>query len=435
MAHDSGGLRTNLIGRFFTQHPTEAITELESLTPNQIAQLLKGQPAERAGMVLRYLRPDIAADTVAHLPDETLKQVVAHIDSSRMAHLLARLGDEAAAKRLAVLDAAHAKELRELMSYPPNTAGALMDSGVTALRPDATVRDALTRLRKVRHKAVYQLFVVDSEGRVTGTVPLQELAIADPGAHLDSLAIPGPSRVNAVASEEEVVEILEQRKLTSLAVVDANDLLVGVIRHEALLGAAEREASADIQTMVGVSKDEQALSPISFAVRKRLPWLQINLGTAFLAAFVVGLFEDTIAQFTALAVLLPVAAGQSGNTGAQALAVTMRGLALREIRVRQWLKVVGKELAVGAVNGIAVAVVTAVAVFLWSHSTGLALVIGTAMITSMTIASIAGSSVPILLTVLGQDPAAASSIILTTVTDIVGFLSFLGLATLARNAL
>jgi magnesium transporter len=174
---------------------------------------------------------------------------------------------------------------------------------------------------------------------------------------------------------------------------------------------------------------------VTFSVRKRLPWLQINLATAFLAAFVVGLFEGTIAQFTALAVLLPVAAGQSGNTGAQALAVTMRGLALREIRVRHWLRLTFKELAVGFINGCAVAVVTAAAVYFWSDSSGLALVIGLAMVISMAIAGTAGASVPMVLTILKQDPAQASSIILTTVTDVVGFLSFLGLATLAAALL
>jgi magnesium transporter len=180
--------------------------------------------------------------------------------------------------------------------------------------------------------------------------------------------------------------------------------------------------------MVGVSREERALSSVGFAVRKRLPWLQINLATAFLAAAVVGLFEATIAQFTALAVLLPVVAGQSGNTGAQALAVTMRGLTLHEISLREWLRVVVKESSVGMLNGVAVAVVTMAGVYLWSGSSGLSLVIGVAMVLSMTIAGIAGAGVPLVLRALGQDPAQSSSIVLTTVTDVMGFLSFLGLA-------
>jgi magnesium transporter len=182
--------------------------------------------------------------------------------------------------------------------------------------------------------------------------------------------------------------------------------------------------------MVGASREERALSSPLFAVRKRLPWLQINLLTAFLAAAVVGIFEDTIAKVTALAVLLPVVAGQSGNAGAQALAVTMRGLVLREISARHWPRVLAKEAATGTLNGLAVAVTTAAGVWIWSRSTGLVAVIAAAMVISMIAAGVAGALVPVILHRLGQDPATASSIILTTVTDVVGFLSFLGIATL-----
>ena len=185
--------------------------------------------------------------------------------------------------------------------------------------------------------------------------------------------------------------------------------------------------------MVGAGRDERALSQPQLAVRKRLPWLEINLATAFLAASVVGLFQSTIAQFTALAVLLPVVAGQAGNSGAQALAVTMRGLALREISTRHWFRVLFKEINVGLINGIAIAVTTSAGVLVWSRSLGLAAVIGSAMILSMIAAGIAGSLIPILLTRVGQDPAQSSTIILTTVTDVTGFLSFLGIATLLAS--
>ena len=181
--------------------------------------------------------------------------------------------------------------------------------------------------------------------------------------------------------------------------------------------------------MVG-SADERALSSAPYAVKKRLPWLHINLLTAFLAASVVGLFEDIIAQFTALAILLPVVAGQSGNAGAQALAVTMRGLALREVGLRDWKKLLNKEMTVGLVDGVALAVTCGAGVYLWSGSLGLTAVIAVAMILSMLAAGVAGAIVPIVLTRAGQDPATASSIILTTVTDVAGFLSFLGTATL-----
>jgi magnesium transporter len=208
-----------------------------------------------------------------------------------------------------------------------------------------------------------------------------------------------------------------------------------VLRQTELLRALEQEATADLVTMVGVSKEERALSSPLFAVKKRLPWLQINLLTAFVAAAVVGIFEGTIARFTALAVLLPVVAGQSGNTGAQALAVTMRGLALREVRLRHWWQVSLKELTAGAVNGVLVALTTALGVWVWSRSFGLALVIGVSMVLSMTIAGLAGAVIPMALAAARQDPAQSSSVILTTVTDVAGFFSFLGIATLLARLL
>jgi magnesium transporter len=182
--------------------------------------------------------------------------------------------------------------------------------------------------------------------------------------------------------------------------------------------------------MVGASRDERALSSSLFSVTKRLPWLQINLLTAFLAASVVGLFEGTIAKYTALAVLMPVVAGQSGNAGAQALAVTMRGLVLREISLRHWPKVLYKELKVGLLNGLAVAATTALGVYVWSRSLGLVVVISLSMVISMIVAGFAGAMVPITLQRIGFDIAQSSSIILTTFTDVVGFSSFLGIATL-----
>jgi magnesium transporter len=187
--------------------------------------------------------------------------------------------------------------------------------------------------------------------------------------------------------------------------------------------------------MVGASKDERATSSSWFALRKRMPWLQINLLTAFMAAAVVGIFEGTIAKFTALAVLLPVVAGQSGNAGAQALAVTMRGLALREIRIGQWMKVTLKEVNTGFWNGVAVAITCGIGVYFWSGQVGLVIVIASSMIIAMVMAGMAGALVPITLKRLGQDPAVASSIVLTTVTDIAGFFSFLGIATLLSGML
>jgi magnesium transporter len=298
-----------------------------------------------------------------------------------------------------------------------------------------TVAAAIERLRVIRRRGLREVFVVDTQGRLSGSVETGDLALADRNLPLRSIIRPIAVAVRDLDPREEVTEILQRSPLSVLPVVSHSGRFIGVIQQAELMAAVEQQASLDLQTMVGASADERALSPAAFAVRKRLPWLQINLATAFLAAAVVGLFESTIAQFSVLAVLLPVVAGQSGNTGAQSLAVTMRGLTLREIGLRHWLRVVTKESTVGLVNGIAVAIVTMAGVYLWSGSVGLCLVIGLAMVLSMSMAAIAGAAVPLALTVARQDPAQSSSIVLTTVTDIVGFFSFLGLATVFASML
>jgi magnesium transporter len=436
-APDEGARARNAVVRsFLERHPAEAAQLLETCPTPEVIRVLVAVPASAAAAVLERLSPMVAGDVIAHLGDEATKRILPLIDLRRAAAFLAQLDEAARAAKLDLMDAAVARELRELMSYPANSAGSLMDPRVLAFRGDTTVREVLQRLRKAKHKRILDLFVIDGEGRLVGSVTLETLVLAGPETRLEAVEQRSPTvRTTAVASREEVVETFEQQRVTTLPVVDAEDRLLGVIRYDTLVAAVEAEATTSIQTMVGASKDERALSKVSFAVRKRLPWLQVNLVTAFLAAAVVGLFEGTIARFTALAVLLPVVAGQSGNTGAQALAVTMRGLTLREIRVRQWMLVVMKEVRVGFLNGIAVALTTGAAVFVWSGSVGLVLIIGASMVISMVAAALAGAVIPIVLTAIGQDPAQSSSIVLTTVTDIVGFFSFLGIATMFAGML
>ncbi len=435
MSRDPERAAQTLVERYVALYPGEVARRLETRSAEESAALLARQPTPGAVAVIQTLLPGAAAEVFAVMGDDAFRALVPDLEPARAAALLSRLDDETRGRRLALLEPGLAEELKELMSYSPDSAGAIMDPHVTTLRPDSSVKDARALLRKRRGRRIHQVSVVDDKGKLVGVVSIQEVAIAEPSDRLsDLIGGPAPS-VAATASQAEVVELFEKHRVTALPVTDFEGRLIGVIRHSALVTAFQQEASADIQKMVGASKDERALSTVTFTVRKRLPWLQINLATAFLAAFVVGLFESTIAQYTALAVLLPIAAGQSGNTGAQALAVTMRGLVLREVRLRHWLRLAAKELGAGFINGVAVAVVTAAAVYLWSDSSGLALVIGSAMVISMMIAGIAGASVPMVLTVFKQDPAQASSIILTTVTDVAGFMSFLGLATLASGLL
>lgn len=419
---------------FLERFPEEAARRLEARPAEETARLLETMPNARAAAVLETMTAEAAAPVLGLLADDTARRALTALDPGRAAALLARLDETVRRTRLDLLDPAVVRELEELMAYPLDTAGRLMDPRVATFRPETPVREALTRLRGT-HRRIADVFLVDDEGRLSASVSLQSIAVAAPGERLGALGNFRPAHVQAMATREEVVEAMAAGRLLSLPVVGFDGRLLGVIRHDALVDAARQEASADLLTMVGASSEERALSPVGFAVRKRLPWLEINLATAFLAAAVVGLFEDIIARFTALAVLLPVVAGQSGNTGAQALAVTMRGLALREIRVRHWLQVGTKELGVAVLNGVAVAVTTSLGVWVWSRSAGLALVIGLSMVISMAAAGLAGATIPMILSALGQDPAQSSSIVLTTVTDVVGFFSFLGIATLLATML
>jgi magnesium transporter len=310
-----------------------------------------------------------------------------------------------------------------------------MDRLTTLYRTGQTVGEALEALRESSSQRVRSLHLVDNQGVLAGRVDLQDMALADTETPMSGLLHPIGAVAQLTSSEKDLVELFDRYRVDSIPVVDHDYKLLGIVRYTNLFQAAEDAATASIQRMVGASAEERALSTPVFAVKRRLVWLHINLLTAFLAASVVGLFESTIAQFTALAILLPVVAGQSGNAGSQALAVTMRGLSLKEISTLHWRPVLAKEIQIGLINGLALAVTCGLGVYLWSQSFGLALVIGIAMVTAMVMAGISGALVPMILLRVGQDPATASSIILTTVTDISGFLVFLGTASLLSSML
>jgi len=430
MPYRSLDVSKSLIHSFFNLYPKEAATLLNNFDLQDILRYLRFEPTNRAVEIFTYLNPEIAAGLIQEMEREIFIQIFTLIDASLAARLLSRLDPDVIQSRLSLLSAARSKEINDLLKYPPATAGFLMDPIVNMFRPDDTIKTVLKRVRAYRERRIVNINIVDDEGKLTGIIPLQEIAVARPNTYLRDIPQSPPVMIQAISPLEEVVQLLEEQKLISLPVVDFEGRLLGTIRSNTLINAAKIDATEDVQTMFGAGREERALSKVTFAIRKRLPWLQINLATAFLAALVVGLFEDTIARITVLAVFLPVVAGQSGNTGSQALAVTMRGLALREIRTQQWFRVARKEILVGFMNGLAVALTTSLIVFFWIGSFGLAIVIAVAMVISMVIAGLSGAVIPILLKSFGQDPAQSSSIVLTTVTDIVGFFSFLGLATL-----
>ncbi len=419
-----------LTQRFLLDYPHEAARLFEAMPADDAAALLAAQEPHAALRAWQALAPDVARQTLTSLPQSLALHLLAEAEPVVSVAVLTQLDANERKAWLALLHKDVAQELMELLAYPDDSAGRMMDPRVSPLRSGMSVAEALERLRQIRRSGLRELFVIDDEGRLIGRVEVQDLALADRTLPLSDITRPAVATVNDLDPREDVVQTLQDQPITTLPVLNLQGRFIGVIRQDELVAAVEEESSVDMQTMVGASADERALSPPFFAVRKRLPWLQINLLTAFLAAAVVGLFESTIAQFTALAVLLPVVAGQSGNAGAQALAVTMRGLVLREISLRHWPRVVAKEALVGLVNGLAVAATTGLAVYVWSRSLPLVGVIVLAMVISMLAAGLAGALVPVLLRRFGQDPATASSIILTTVTDVVGFFSFLGIAAL-----
>ncbi len=420
---------------FFLKHYQEAARILESYPATDILRVLQGTSAKNASNLLSSITPPIAADVITLMTTDLLKQVIPHMSPSLAAALFQRLDEDLQRAILFRVPDRYAEEIRSYMTYPAESVGSMMDPKFLVLQEEVTVREAMLHVRSRAQKDVHDMYVTDRKQKLVGKFSVRDLLLVDPEEKLQAVMIRDLPTIHPLESREEIIELFGERHLFTIPVVDLDHRLLGVIRNEDIIKASQEDATADLQTMVGANKDERALSPVWFSVRKRLPWLQLNLVTAFLAAFVVGMFEDTIAKFTALAVLLPVVAGQSGNTGAQSLAVVIRGLALRDIRPSQWLRVSGKEVYVAFLNGLAVSAMACLAVAIWSRSYGLTLIIGLSMVISMVIAGLSGAIIPITLKAMKQDPAQSSSIVLTTITDVVGFFSFLGLATLLSGFL
>lgn len=419
---------------FFKMFPKDAAHTLDSFSADVVLKYLKNLPLENARKIFFRLNSDTATELLLKIDNSLFVSFFEKINTHVGARLLSRLEKKTIDDRLELLPNIVAREIREFLTYKEGSAGYLMETKIIAFQPDNVVEDVLRRLRRLGNRNITVVYIVDEEEKLLGKIPIHYFAISSPEERLEKLVVPVQG-IDAMASREELLLAFDEKGILQVPVVDIHNHLLGVIRNDTLIYSSKKEITEDFQAMFGAGREEKALSKVSFAVKKRLPWLQVNLATAFLASMVVGLFEDTIAQITILAIFLPVVAGQSGNTGSQALAVTIRGLALKEIRISQWFIVARKEILVGLINGIAVAITTGTIVYFWSSSLGIAIVIGISMILSMLIAGFAGAIIPIGLKAIGQDPATSSSIILTTVTDICGFLSFLGLASALSSAL
>lgn len=414
--------------RFLLEFPREAARSLEGMPVAGMVETLRAQSPTARLSSWQALASDRAAEALAALPLEQAKALLVAADAQTGACALLQVPAAQREALLAALPADAAAGLQVLLQYTPGSAGHLMDPRTGAVHAGLTVGDAIDRLRINRHRGLRELFVVDDQMLLVGQVELEDLLLTGRDRPLREITHAAPLVVHDTDRASHMVRQVQQQPVNAVPVVNAHARLVGVIRQRELMATARVHASTDLQTVVGAGAGERVLSSAGAAARHRLPWLVLALLAVFLAAATVGLFEGLIARFSALAVLLPIVMGLSRVTGAQSLAVTLRGLFLGEVQPRRWTSVAGKELGAGILNGIAVALLAALGVYLWSDSTGLATITAGATLTSMLVAALAGALLPLMLRAMGRNPARASLLVLTAITDVVGILAFLGFA-------
>jgi magnesium transporter len=419
-----------LVRSFVMHHPEGAARALEGIAPSEAGAILRRLPARSIGAVLERLAPEPAGAILGEIGPQATRELLGHLAPRHAAAILHHVDEALRQATLSGLPAQRARQIQSLLQYPGDTAGGMMEPHVTSIAIDLTVGDAIQSIRRAPRQTLYYLYVTDREGRLAGVLNMRELLLAQPRDPIAGIVHREVVSVPATMDREELTALMRDRRFIALPVVDEDGRLLGIVKHDEVIDAVQEEAFGDLQKLSGAGEDERALSPVPVVVKKRLPWLLVNLATAFLASAVIGMFEGIIERVTALAVLLPIVAGQGGNTGAQSLAVVIRGIALRELGPGTARRVMIKETVAALLNGVAIAVVTGFAVYLWDGRIGLVLVIALAMVVNMVAAGLAGAGIPLLLRAVGRDPAQSASIFLTTVTDIVGFSAFLGFAVL-----
>lgn len=428
----------SLLKTFVQLHPEDAARAFENLDSGDRSKLFKSLPSTVATSLIQRLSPHAAAPIVSQIESADAANLLGKLPPRVASSILHQLTQESRDGLLTALPEPVSRTLLALAQYPPDSAGGMMEPRVVSLSSDFTVQEATSAIRQAPRDALHYLYVTRRDGALEGVINMRDLLLGKPRDPIAPLVRREVTSVTDITPSNDVVDLMRQKRFLALPVVDFEGRLIGVVKQADALASSQAAAFENLQKIVGAGADERALSPVSMVVRSRLPWLVVNLVTAFLAAAVIGVFEGTIAKVAALAVLLPVVAGQGGNTGSQSLAVVMRGLALREVVPGTLKRLIYKELSGGLINGIAVAIVTALAVFGWrmvagdsvTACSGLALVIGLAMVINMAAAAVSGAIIPMILRAVGRDPAQSAAIFLTTVTDVVGFAAFLGFASL-----
>jgi len=410
-------------------HESELGDLIESLQPEQRHALVRLLGDDFDFTALTEVDEAIRLDIVEDLPNDKIAEALGELDSDDAVYILEDMDEKDQQEILSKLPFTERIRLRRSLKYPEDTAGRRMQTEFVAVPPFWSVGQTIDYMREDDDlpDSFSQIFVIDPTFRLLGAVDLDRILRSKRETRIEDIMHESSRPIPATMDQEEAAQLMGQYDLLSAAVVDENDRLVGVLTIDDVVDVIQEEAEEDIKRLGGVG-DEELSDDVASTVQSRFPWLLVNLGTAVLASLVIGIFDATIEQMVALAVLMPIVASMGGNAGTQTLTVTVRALATRDLDIYNAARIIRRETAVGLINGVVFAVIVAVLAFLWFGNIQLGYVIGLAMIINMLAAGLAGILLPLLLDKIGVDPAIASAVFVTTVTDVVGFFAFLGLA-------
>ena len=414
-------------------HPAEIALLLESLPGPQRKVVWDVVPVDDQGEVLLHVNDEVRAKLIDSMADADIVAAARDLDIDDLADFVEDLPETITQQVLRSMDQADRRALETVMGYDPDTAGGLTDTDIVTIRPDVTIEVVIRYLRLRGHlpKHTDAIYVVDRYGKFLGGLAISQLLTAEPTKLVaDLMRRDIIESVPADMAARDVARLFETKDWLSAPVIDAQDKLIGRITIDDIVDVIRDEAEHDLMSMAGLDEEEDIFAPVAASSKRRAVWLGINLLTAFVAAQVVGLFQATIDQVVALAVLMPVVASMGGIGGSQTLTLMIRGMALGQINASNTGALLRKEVAVAIINGIVWAVVVALVVVLWFQNAALALVIAMALIINQMFAALSGFVIPLVLKKLDIDPALAGRVVLTTVTDVVGFLAFLGLGTM-----
>ncbi len=414
-------------------HPGEIALLFEAIQPKDRSILWPGIEISIQGEVLKEVSEDVQSQLIAEMSVESLVKATEKLDTDDLADIVPNMPESAVHSLLLTLDFKHRERLNTILSYPENSAGGLMNTDFITVRPDVSIRAVIRYLRLLKEMPVDtdQVFVVDRNFNYLGSLLITSLLTEDPGQLVEKFISNDFSKpVSADTDESEVALLFEQRNLISAPVIDEDNQLVGRITIDDVVDVIRDQAEHSVMSMVGLDEDEDVFAPIIQSSKKRSIWLGVNLITAFIAVYFIGLFEATLQQKIALAILMPVVASMGGIAGTQTLIIVTRGIATGKVTAANIRALINKEVAVSGLNGIIWSVVIGLITYYWFSDLLLSLIIALAIITNLVVAAFSGAFLPILLSKLRIDPALAGGVILTTITDVIGFVAFLGLAAL-----